>query len=290
MSNFTRAALWMALWICCTLSLTVAARELSRELPVLEIMALRTFFGALALTPFILWTRGAAFRTETRLVHVIRNTVHFAAQFSWFLAVALIPLAEVVSIEFTMPIWTALFAATILGERLTRRRVMAIALGFAGVLIILRPGITVIHPGALAALASALGFSLSVTLVKKLTGSESVLTILSYMFWIQSALSLAIVLALGWAAPDVFTWVWPSRDLYPFVALLGIVGSAGHYCLTRATASVDATVVGPLDFLRVPLTILTGYALYGEPLTVFLLIGAVLILGGNLLNSRRARA
>lgn len=290
MSNFSRAAMWMALWICCTLGMTLAGRELSRELPVLEIMALRSFMAAAALTPFILRNRGKSFRTELRLVHLLRNTVHFAAQYFWFVAVALIPLAEVVSIEFTMPIWTAGFAATLLAEKLTRPRILAIAFGFAGVLLIVQPGFKEIHLGALAALASAMGFSLSVTLVKKLTGSDSVLTILSYMFWTQALFAAVLVFVFGTYFPHLFSWVWPSQPLYPYVALLGIVGSAGHYCLTRATAVVDATIVGPLDFLRVPLTLLMGYALYGEPLTIYLAIGAALILGGNLLNSRSAVA
>jgi drug/metabolite transporter (DMT)-like permease len=285
MSNFARASFWMALWICCTLSMTLAGRELSRELPVPEIMALRSFMAAFAITPFVLWSRGGVFKTQNPGLHFIRNLSHFGAQFFWFMAVALIPLAQVVSIEFTMPIWTAILAALLLKERLTSRRVLAIGLGFAGVLIILRPGVEAVGPGALAALAAALGFSLSVTLVKKLTSSEGVLTILAHMFWTQAGLSLLLIVILSILPGDSFSWVWPSARLYPFIALLGVVGSAGHYCLTQATAAVDATVVGPMDFVRVPLTALMGYGLYGESLTVFLFIGAALIFAGNLLNS-----
>jgi drug/metabolite transporter (DMT)-like permease len=288
MSNFARAILWMALWILCTLSMTLAGRELSRELPVVEIMALRSFLAALAITPFVLWSRGRLLQTRKPGLHFLRNLSHFAAQFFWFAAVALIPLAEVVSIEFTMPIWIAILAALLLGEQLTGRRLLAIGLGFAGVLIILRPGVAKIDAGALAALAAAIGFSLSVTLVKKLTGSEGVLTILAHMFWTQAVLAALLMLILWLLPGGLFTWAWPSARLYPFIALMGIVGSAGHYCLTQATAAVDATVVAPLDFVRVPLTALMGYALYGEPLTVFLFIGAALILIGNLMNSRRA--
>jgi drug/metabolite transporter (DMT)-like permease len=126
-----------------------------------------------------------------------------------------------------------------------------------------------------------------VTLVKKLTASESVMTILARMFWTQALLSVVLMAGLSLAPGDGFHWVWPSARLYPFIALMGVVGSAGHYCLTHATAAVDATVVAPLDFMRVPLTVLMGYVLYGEPLTIYLLIGAALILTGNLMNSRR---
>jgi drug/metabolite transporter (DMT)-like permease len=287
MSNFARASLWMALWICCTLSMTLAARELSRELPVPEIMALRSFMAAFAITPFVLWSRGRVLVTQNPRLHFFRNVAHFAGQFSWFVAVSLIPLAQVVSIEFTMPIWIAILAAVLLGERLTGRRLMAIGLGFAGVVIILRPGVAAIDLGAIAALAAALGFSLSTTLVKKLTGSESTLTILAHMFWTQAVLSALMALGLALLWGDRFDWAWPTPKLYPFIVLMGIVGSTGHYCLTRATAAVDATVVAPLDFVRVPLTALMGYWLYNEPLTVFLFIGAALILVGNMLNSGR---
>ena len=285
MSNFARASFWMALWICCTLSMTLAGRELSRELPVPEIMALRSFMAAMAISPFLLWSRGRILKTQYPGVHFIRNLSHFGAQYFWFVAVSLIPLAEVVSIEFTMPIWTAILATLLLQERLTGRRLLAIGLGFAGVLIILRPGVEAVSSGMLAALAAALGFSLSVTLVKRLTVSEGVLTILAHMFWTQAGLALLLIIILSLLPGEIFSWVWPSSRLYPFIALMGVVGSAGHFCLTQATAAVDATVVGPMDFVRVPLTALMGYGLYGEPLTAFLFIGATLIFAGNLLNS-----
>jgi drug/metabolite transporter (DMT)-like permease len=284
MSNFARASFWMALWICCTLSMTLAGRELSRELSVPQIMALRSFMAALTITPLVLWSRGRILKTQFAGVHFIRNLSHFGAQFFWFAAVSLIPLAEVVSIEFTMPIWTAILAALLLHERLTGRRLLAIGLGFAGVLIILRPGVEALSGGTLAALAAAIGFSLSVTLVKRLTGSEGVLTILAHMFWTQAGLALLLIIVLSLLPGALFSWVWPSARLYPFIALLGVVGSAGHYCLTQATAAVDATVVGPMDFVRVPLTALMGYSLYAEPLSAFLFIGAALILAGNVLN------
>ncbi|HEY7765567.1 MAG TPA: DMT family transporter [Aestuariivirgaceae bacterium] len=290
MSSFARASLWMALWISCTLSMTLAGRELSKELPVAEIMALRSFMAALAITPAVLWSGGTVFRTQYPGLHFTRNVAHFAAQFFWFLAVALIPLAQVVAIEFTMPIWTALLAAALLGERLTGNRILAIGLGFAGVLVILRPGVAAVSPGAFSALAAALGFSLSVTLVKKLTASEGVLTILAHMFWTQAALSIVLIFTLASLPDNLFSWVWPSPHLYPFIALMGVVGSAGHYCLTRATSAVDATVIGPLDFMRVPLTALMGFALYAEPLTIYLLLGALLILAGNSMNRNRRAA
>ena len=122
------------------------------------------------------------------------------------------------------------------------------------------------------------------TLVKRLTGSESILTILVHMFWTQAGLALLLLIILSLLPGELFNWVWPSARLYPFIALMGVVSSAGHYFLTQATAVVDATVVGPLDFARVPHTALMGYGINSEPLSAFLFIGAALILAGNLLN------
>jgi drug/metabolite transporter (DMT)-like permease len=280
----------MGLWICSTLGMTIAGRELSRELQVLEIIALRNFMGAILLLPLVLWTGGKVFRTANPLLHAVRNLSHFCAQYLWFAAVALVPLAQVVAIEFTMPIWTAVLAALLLGERITPRRAMAITLGFAGVLLIVRPGFATHNAGTLAALGSAVGFSLSVTLVKRLTAEDRVLTIVVHMFATQAIISALLVTGFSLAAPGLFEWVWPSPELLPFVALLALAGTAGHFFLTRATATLDAMLVAPMDFLRVPLTALMGFALYSEPLTAAIAVGAALILLGNLLNRRRGTA
>ncbi len=290
LTPLARAAMWMALWICSTLGMTVAGRELSREIQVLEILALRNFIGSALLLPLVVWSGGRLFHTQNALLHLARNCVHFCAQYLWFLAVALIPLAQVVSIEFTMPIWTAILAALILGERINLMRALAIMFGFAGVLLIVGPGLVTVRAGALAALGSAIGFSLSVTLVKRLTEANGALTILVHMFAAQAVLSALLVSCLALAAPELFTWVWPSPALYPFVALLAVAGTAGHFFLTRATAAIDATLVAPMDFLRVPLTALMGFAFYGEPLTAAIAMGAGLILLGNLLNARKETA
>ncbi len=275
MSNFARATLWMGLWIVCTLSMTLAGRELSRELPVPQIMALRSIMAAIAITPFVLWSRGAVFRTRKSGLHFIRNLSHFGAQFFWFVAVALIPLAEVVSIEFTMPIWTAILAGIFLGEQLTRLRVAAVVVGFAGILIIVRPRLTPVGLGQLAALYAAVVFAVSLVMTKSLTRTDESLTIVVYMFALQAVIGLI---------PALEVWVWPSPEKWPWLLALGIAGTASHFCLAKAIASADATVVIPMDFLRVPVTAVAGWLLYSEGISLYLVAGAALILFGNILN------
>src|SRR3954464_7470563 len=154
-----KAALWMAGWLTLMLIVAVAGRETTRELNVFQIMEVRSVLGFVMLYPLIRINGGfAAMRTSRPLQHIGRNLVHYGAQLGWFFALTLIPLGQVVSIEFTMPIWTAILASGFLGERLSGWKILAIVLGLVGVAVIVRPGIGAINPGQLIALAAAVGF------------------------------------------------------------------------------------------------------------------------------------
>ena len=214
-------------------------------------------------------------------LHLARNLGHFGGQFGWFYGIALIPLAEVFAIEFTTPIWTAALAVALLGERVTRSRVAAIALGIAGMLIILRPGGAAVGSGSLAVLAAAACYALAHVLTRKLAQTETTLAILFYMTVIQLPLA---------ALPLLAHWVAPSPALWPWVAVVGATGMSAHYCLTRALKLADATVVVPMDFLRLPLVAVAGLVFYGEKLDWLVLTGAAVMLIGNLANILGERA
>ena len=222
----------------------------------------------------------AQVRTRVFRTHLIRNIAHFGGQYGWFYGLALIPLTEVFAIEFTMPIWTAILATIILGERMNRLRALAVAVGFVGVLVILRPGVAVVSPAALAVLASAAAYATSHVFTKRLSGTETPLTILFYMTIIQ--LPLGLVPAL----PD---WVWPSAAMWPWVLVVALTALSAHYCLARAFRLADATVVVPMDFLRLPLIAILGLVLYGEALKIWVVLGAGIILLAAWLNLRSAR-
>ena len=182
------------------------------------------------------------------------------------------PLAEVFAIEFTTPIWATILAVLFLGERLNRGRVVALVLGFTGILVILRPGLAVIEPGAFAVLGAAVGFAITLTLTKFLTRTDSPLTILLYMSVIQ--LPFGIVLsALEWTTPDLLQLFW--------LVVIGAVGLSAHYCTARALSLADQTIVVPMDFMRLPLIVLVGFALYSESVELLVLAGAGLIFAGN---------
>jgi drug/metabolite transporter (DMT)-like permease len=274
-----RAALWMAGWLSLMVVIAVAGREAARELAVFQIMALRSLIGLALLYPLVRASGGlAAMRTARPWHHAARNLVHYAAQYGWFVALTMIPLAQVVAIEFTMPIWTACLAVAFLGERMNAWKALAIALGLVGVGLIVRPAAAGLNAGQLIALAAALGFAVSVTLTKSLTGSDSALTVIFWMLVIQSLLGVV---------PAIAVWRWPTPATWGWVLVVAFCGTFSHYCMARALQHADATTVVPMDFLRVPLTALVGWLVYAERIDLLSVLGASLILFGNLLNLRR---
>jgi drug/metabolite transporter (DMT)-like permease len=268
----------MAGWLTLMLIVAVAGRETARELNVFQIMEGRSILGFFMLYPLIRLNGGfAAMKTSRQLQHIGRNLVHYVAQVGWFYALTLIPLGQVVSIEFTMPIWTAILAASFLGERMTAGKIAAIVLGVVGVIVIVRPATGQINPGQLIALGAAVGFGISVAMMKSLTRTENTVAIIFWMLVVQSAAGFF---------PALYVWQWPSAYAWGGIVVIAFCGTFSHFCMARAMLYADATVVLPMDFLRVPLTAIAGWLIYSERLDTFTLLGAALILTGNLLNLR----
>lgn len=266
----------MAGWLSLMLIVAVAGREATRELSVFQIMEVRSVLGLVMLYPLIHLHGGfRALKTSRPVQHAMRSLIHYAAQLGWFFALTLIPLGQVISIEFTMPIWTAIFAASFLGERMTIWKILAIALGLLGVVVIVRPATGEINPGQLIALAAAVGFGTSVAMLKSLTRTEATVAIIFWMLVIQSAVGLF---------PSIYVWIWPSPYVWCCVIAIAVSGTFSHFCMARAMLYADATIVLPMDFLRVPLTATIGWLIYSERLDAFTVLGAALILTGNLLN------
>src|SRR5213079_2420098 len=195
-------------WLALMLIVAIAGRETTRELNVFQIMEVRSTLGLLMLYPLVRLNGGlAAMRTSRPLQHVARNLIHYGAQLCWFFALTLIPLGQVISIEFTMPIWTAILAASFLGERMTVWKIAAIVLGIVGVLVIVRPATGEINPGQLIALAAAVGFGISIAMVKSLTRTEHSVAIIFWMLVIQSVTGLLPAL-YAWTWPPAYVWGW----------------------------------------------------------------------------------
>ncbi|TIL31077.1 DMT family transporter [Mesorhizobium sp.] len=277
--SIPKAAFWMALSIASFLTMSVAGRATTAELNVFQVLELRSVIGLFILLPLVMMSGGfAAMRSKRPTAHIARNVVHFVGQAAWLYALTLIPLAVLISIEFTTPIWTAILAVGFLGERLSRPRLAAIVLGLIGVLIIVRPGVGSVDPGHVVVLGAAVCFGISVVLVKSLTRTDSVVSIIFWMLVIQSVLGLV---------PALYEWRNPPLELWPWILLIAFTGMSSHFCMARALAYADATVISPMDFLRVPLSALIGWLLYQEQIDAFTAGGALLILLGNLLNLQK---
>lgn len=271
-----RAAVWMLGALLSFSAMAVAGREISAELDTFQLMFFRSLIGLAIILTIAAATGGLGqFRTRRLGLHVGRNLFHFVGQFGWFFGVATIPLAEVFAIEFTSPLWVALLAPALLGERLTRARVLAVVLGFVGAMIVIRPGMTELSGGTVAVLIAALGFAGSTIATKRLAASETSLAILFYMALIQAPLGLLPSLG-NLQMPGAATWAW--------LFAVTLAGLAAHFCLAQAFRLADATLVVPMDFLRLPLIALVGMALYAEPLDPFILLGGAVILAGNYWN------
>jgi drug/metabolite transporter (DMT)-like permease len=280
-SKIARVVLWMIGALLSFSVMAVSIRELSRDgLSIFEILAIRS--GVALLVLFVL----LAVRPDLRLharprrmgLNLFRNTVHYASQFSWALSLTILPLATVFALEFTMPAWTALLAIWFLHERLTPSRLGVVVLGLVGVLVILRPGIASFNPAAILVLLAAFGYAITMITTKKLTMTETTFGIVFWMAVIQFPLSL-----VG-SDPTVFLHFEP-RHILPALGV-GTAGLTSHYCLSTAFRSGDATLVVPLDFMRIPLIAVVGWAFYGERLDIFVLLGALIIVSGVLWNLR----
>jgi drug/metabolite transporter (DMT)-like permease len=276
-----RVVLWMIGTLLSFSVMAVSIRELSATLSIMEILSARAASGLLMV--FALLAFRPALRAEInrrRLgLHLVRNTVHFGSQYLWATSLLLLPLSTVFALEFTMPAWTMLLASLMLKERMTASRIGAVVLGLAGVFVILRPGLEAFHPAALLVLAAALGYAVQNIATKQLTTTESTFAI---VFWMN-----VIQLPLGLLGADPWFATKLGAHELPALAGLGIAGVSAHFCLSNAFRAGDASLVVPLDFLRIPLIAVVGWWLYEEPLDIFVFAGAGLIISGLLWNLHR---
>ncbi len=273
-----RAALWMTGAIASFSSMAIAGRAVSLQLDTFEIMMYRSLFGiciVLGVAGFS-GTLGQVTRRHMG-VHLLRNMAHFTGQNLWFYAVTVIPLAQVFALEFTSPLWVLVLSPLILAERLTRVRVIAALLGFAGILVVTRPGAESLNMGVFTAALSAVGFALSIVFTKRLTRSETITCILFYLTTMQAVFG---IICAGWDGDIAL----PDATTLPWLLLIGCAGLLAHFCLTTALSIAPATVVVPIDFARLPLIAVIGMAFYNEPLDIFVFLGAALIFAGNYYN------
>ncbi|CAD7038315.1 EamA/RhaT family transporter [Pseudorhizobium endolithicum] len=271
-SQFGQGLVWMALSMASFIGMSVGSRELAATLSIQQVLFFRALVGL-----FVILALGRALLPELRglkliRLHLVRNVVHFVAQYLWTIGVVLLPLASVFALEFTMPIWVAFFAWIFLKERLTTPRILATIGGFIGVLVIVRPGVGMVDPAAGLVLIAAAGYGLSLIFVKQLTRQCSPGAIVVWMILIQ--------LPLGFFAA-LTDWREVHVTDVPWMLVAGLGALAAHYCQAQALKRLDASVVMPIDFLRVPLAAVVGYYSYAEAIDLWVFLGGGIILFSN---------
>ena len=277
-ANILQAAAWMMGAVVSFSCMAVGGRSVSFELDTFEIMMFRSFVGFIVVVGFAKMLGTLSDVKYDRLgTHALRNVFHFAGQNLWFYALTLIPLAQVVALEFTSPLWVLVLSPLFLGERLTRIRVIAAICGFVGVLIVARPSPETISVGMISAAIAAIGFAGTMILTKRLTRTQSLTCIL---FWMTAMQAVLGIVCAGYDG-DIAV---PSLPSVPWLVLIGLAGLCAHFCLTKALTLAPATVIVPVDFLRLPVIAIIGLTLYAEPLDIFVILGAIIIFGANYAN------
>jgi drug/metabolite transporter (DMT)-like permease len=278
MSDTARTAAWMIGAIVSFTVMAIAGRAVSFELDTFEIMLFRSLTGILivvsASTTFGTWRQ---INTAELGLHAVRNLAHFTGQNLWFFALPVIPLAQVFALEFTTPIWVILLAPLVLGEKITKIGVIAAGLGFIGVLVVTQPFGVEIGPGLIAAACAAVGFAFTALFTRKLTRTQTITCILFWLTVMQATFGLVMAGYDG----DI---ALPSEQAWPWIILIGCAGLLAHFCLTTALGLAPATIVMPIDFIRLPMIALVAAQIYGEALDPWVFVGAAIIFGANYLN------
>jgi len=261
--------------------MAIGARELGGQITTFQILFFRSVISLIVITLIIVKSKKTSLFSSKRIkLHIVRNVFHFVGQYGWFLGLGLLPLAHVFALEFTVPLWTLIIAAAFLKEGITIKKTIAVLFGVTGVLIILKPGVEIIEPASLIVLIAAIGYSVSHVATKSLSNTEDSLTVLFYMCLIQLPIGLLLTVH-DWVIPNMEQWLW--------LGIVGITALTAHYCITNAMKLADAGIVVTLDFLRLPLIAVVGVIFYNEAFEFAVILGASLMLFGNLINLKSSK-
>lgn len=282
MTDTIKGSLWMIGGVFCLTSMAIAGKEISLQIDTFEILFFRSVIGVCIILFFLVKKK---LLREINLkqirTHLKRNSAHFIGQNLWLYALASITLAEVTSLEFTMPIWIVFFSYLMLNEKLDKYKIISVCIGFVGVLITVRPDIETLNLGLIAAAISAIVFALTNIYTRKLTRTESTLTILFFLTSMQLVFGLITSLLDGQL--DI-----PTNENIIWIVTIGFAGLGAHYCITTALSLAPPTVVAPIDLLRLPIVVLIGVFFYSEQGDIFIYFGASLIIFANWLNLKKA--
>jgi drug/metabolite transporter (DMT)-like permease len=244
----------------------------------MQVFFFRNFFCVVWMLPLFALRGLSLVKTSQIRLYAMRVALSFVSMMSFFQALALLPIGEVTAISFLSPLFGTLFAILLLGEHVGTRRWTALAVGFLGAMIILRPAGSEFGLGQVAALVSAMAVGVIGPLVKQLTSRDDADRIVFITNLIMTPLSLI---------PALFVWTWPAPELWWQLALMGLFAVLGHMTLVRGYAVTDASLAMTFKFSRLPFSVLVGYLAFGELIDGFTWLGAIVIFAAAAFVTRR---
>ena len=262
----------------CFAGMSAVIRDLSTELSPFQIAFFRNAIGLVFLFP-VMWKLGFKIpRGPVLKSYGVRAAIGICAMWTWYSALSFTPLAEAITLNFTVALWMIPVAILLLGEKIGVRRWGATLVGFGGVLIVMQPGSETVGLGSLLAIFAALLFAVSMALVRILARTERPIAIVFYMNIIMTPLSLGPAIYF-WETPNLLQWGW--------LFFVGLIATVAHFGMARALSLVEASSVVPLDFTRLPFAAAIGYFAFGEVPSVWIWPGAALIMASAIYIARR---
>ncbi len=246
--------------------------------PPMQVVFLRVIFALVTMLPLLLWRGPSLAQTGQWKIYSVRVAIGVCAMSSWFIGLSMVPVGEVTAISFLAPLFATIFAALLLKEVVRARRWMATLVGFAGALVILRPGVGDTSLGVWIIVFSATAMGLSTTFIKRLTNADDP----DKVVFITTLMMTPITLL-----PALYVWEWPAADVWPWLVALGPVATLGHVTMARAFAATEASVVMGIDFARLPFAVLYGYMAFGEIIDLWTWVGAAIIFASSIYIARR---
>jgi drug/metabolite transporter (DMT)-like permease len=272
------AALLMVFTCACFSGMSAIIRDLSSEISPFQIAFFRNAISLIFLIP-IMWRLGFEVpRGPVLKAYAIRAIIGICAMWVWYSALSITPLAEAITLNFTVALWMIPVAILLLGEKVGARRWGATLVGFCGVLIVMQPGAESVNLGSLLAILAALLFAISIALVRLLARTQRPIAIVFYMNVLMTPLSLG---------PAIAVWTMPNLAQLGWLVLVGLIATVAHFGMARALLLVEASSVMPLDFTRLPFAAAIGYFGFGEVPDAWMWPGAALIVASALYIARR---
>ena len=268
--------------------MAIFIRLASKTIPTWEVAFFRNAFGFLTLLPMLVLPAlrqpqpaaafAASVRTDQLPRYLVRTAIGIASMFCGFWAIAHLPLAQAISLAYSSPIFVTIAAILMLGERVRARRWTAVALGFLGVLVIVRPWSHAFSLGSLVAVAAAVLSALVAIQIKQLSQVDKADTIVfwTYALWVPMSL-----------LPALFVWVWPSGSTWLWLLATGLMGTVGQLLWTRALKLGDVSALTPISFTQLPVVTFAGWVLFDEAVDAATLVGAGIILGSTFYIAHR---